>query len=63
MSSFIKDIILNYLAEPAVTSTDMLAEADSILTRTYGRTPVRAMLSHDHEDGDSKSLVTRRLQS
>ena len=52
MSTFIKDII-GYLAEPAVTSTDMLAEADSILTRTYGRTPVRAMLSHDHGDGDS----------
>ena len=55
----IKDIIIDYLAEPAVTSTDMLAEADSSLTRIYGPTLERATLPRDHANGDSLSLVTR----
>ena len=57
----IKDIIIDYLAEPADLSTVQLAEAESFLARTYGRIPVQAALSPDHVNEDSLSLVTTRL--
>ena len=63
MNSFIKDIIIDYLCDTADHSTDLLCEAESILTGTFGRTPVRAASSPGLEGKASKPDTTRPLQT
>ena len=62
MNSTIKDIIIEYLCVASDHSTDMLFEALSFPTGTYGRTPVRAASSPGEEGKASKLDIEGPLQ-